>query len=231
MPGERILIIEDEAGIVLSLEDRLRIEGYSVESRMDGLSGEKTAAEGVFDCIILDIMLPGRDGFQICRNLRENGIDTPVLMLTARNTNLDTIMGLRIGADDYLGKPFDMAVLLARLEALIRRSHRPIYRTAAGQIRFGDFILDRTKRLLRQRDEIIALSLQEYRLLEFFLLNPGRVIGREELLDAVWGYETMTTTRTIDVHVAQLRKKIEKSGNPVFLQTVRGFGYKFMPEE
>ncbi len=216
----------------IALQDRLADEGYETVVETDGIRGEERARSEEFALILLDVMLPGRDGFQVCRNLRDVSIHTPILMLTARNTTIDTVMGLRIGADDYLVKPFDMQVLVARVDALIRRSRlatRP--RAAAGGLyRFGRFILDTSSRELRRDGRRVDLSLQEYRLLEFFVKNPGRTVDRNELLNEVWGYETETSTRTIDVHVSWLRRKIDEPRNPRYLLTVRGYGYRFVVE-
>lgn len=236
--AETLLIIEDEEGLALSLEDRFESEGYTVTVRQDGIEGEETARSNTYDCIILDIMLPGRDGFQICRNLRETGITTPVLMLTARDTSMDTVMGLRLGADDYLPKPFDMQVLLARVQALIRREAE--YDAGGGEgsaadsslpaLRsFGAFALDTDLRQLRNGKDSIPLSSQEYRLMDYFTRNPDRVITRDELLDEVWGYGSAASTRTVDVHVARLRKKLGEEEAPVHIHTSRGHGYRFSP--
>lgn len=225
-----VLIVEDEPGLLLALEDRLQEEGYDTTSESNGVRAEEKASKGSFDLIVLDVMLPGRDGFQICQNLREASIQTPVLMLTARGSNIDTVMGLRIGADDYLAKPFDMQILLARIKALLRRSSVPPTRkTETGsRYSFGRFILDTGKQELLDGDASIAMNAQEYRLLKFLVEHPNRVYSRNELLDEVWGYDTHTTTRTVDVHVAWIRKKIGENEHPSHLLTVRGYGYKFL---
>lgn len=225
----KILLIEDEEGLVLSLEDRLASEGYRVGSRRDGASGEQEARRGRYDLIVLDVMLPERDGFQVCRNLREAGIATPILMLTARGTTLDAVTGLRLGADDYLRKPFEMQELLARVHALLRRGQREAVGTPPAEHRFGVYRLDTRRQELYRGGEPIPLSAQEYRLLEFFVTHAGRVIRREELLDEVWGYDAVTTTRTVDVHVAWLRQKLGESAEPRHIVTVRGRGYRFDP--
>ncbi len=227
-----ILIIEDEEGLVLSLEDRLTSEGYNVDSSVNGINGEEKAAAGCYDLILLDVMLPGRDGFQICQNLREAGITTPILMLTARSTNIDTIMGLRLGADDYLPKPFDMQVLLARIGALLRRSNgcSPGEHKSGTRYVFGPFIFDTEIRGLSKNGKPVPLNAKEYKLLKFFLENSERIIDRDELLDEVWGYDSVTTTRTVDVHIAWLRQKIEDNEVPKYLLTIRGQGYKFLPQ-
>ncbi len=229
--SRRILIVEDEEGLVLSLEDRLRSEGYEVVAVGEGVRGESEAAGGTYDLIILDVMLPGRDGFQVCQNLREAGLQTPILLLTARSTTIDTVMGLRIGADDYLTKPFDMQVLLARIQALLRRAGHtlPARRIRGGVYRFGEFCLNGEKRELKRNNSVIPLSLQEYKLLLVFVQNPDCVLTRNELLNESWSYDSETMTRTVDVHVARLRQKLGEKIHPHHLLTVLGHGYKFVP--
>jgi len=232
LSGARVLIVEDDPGIRMTLEDRLAAEGCAVASRADGLSGEAAARSGQFDIVLLDLMLPGRDGLSLCRNLRAAGSRVPVIMLTARGADMDIVVGLKEGADDYLPKPFDSNVLVARMEALLRRSG-PVGaskgRPPAGALRFGDFVLDAEKGELSRGGEAVPLNAQEYRLLEFLAANPNRVIGREEMLDSVWGYDSDTTTRTIDVHVARLRQRLGESELPRHILTIRGRGYKFSP--
>lgn len=226
----RILIIEDEPGVRMTLEDRLQAEGYETKSCDDGIKGENTALSESFNLILLDLMLPGRDGFAVCENIRKRGKNTPIIMLTARNTDLDTIMGLRQGADDYVAKPFDMAVLLARIEAQIRRSHLSLGISPEEncEFKFGNFILDKEKGELFSNEEIISLNGQEYRLLEFLLQNPGKIISRNKLLDQVWGYDSETSSRTVDVHIAKIRQKLGESDIPRHILTIRGRGYKFV---
>jgi DNA-binding response OmpR family regulator len=177
-------------------------------------------------------MLPERDGFQVCKNLRDSGVSTPILMLTARSTTLDTVTGLRSGADDYLRKPFEMQELLARVLALLRRAQAGGRGSKAEPevIRFGEFALNIRREELLRGSEPIPLNTQEYRLLKFFAENPQRVINRYELLDEVWGYGSVTTTRTVDVHVAWLRQKLGERSRPRHLITVRGRGYRFEPD-
>jgi DNA-binding response OmpR family regulator len=233
---KRILIVEDETGLVLALEDVLRSEGYEPRSVFDGLAGQREAERGEFDLVILDVMLPGRDGFQVCRNLRDRGISVPILMLTARNATLDTVLGLRIGADDYLAKPFDTQVLLARLHALLRRAGSDGGGRAANGLgaartyRFGPFELDTGEVELRRAGSPVPLSAQEFRLLQFFAEHPHRVLTRDELLNEAWGYDAETTTRTVDVHVSWLRQKLGEKDGQRHLVTVRGHGYKFVPD-
>jgi DNA-binding response OmpR family regulator len=229
-----VLVVEDDAGIRMTLTDLLVAEGCVVEARPDGPSGEAAARTGEFDIILLDLMLPGRDGLAICSNLRAAGIQTPIMMLTARGADLDVVIGLRQGADDYLPKPFDSGVLIARMEALLRRAAAVSRFVATGGsaggtncVSFGDFRLDRKKGELTKAGEAVQLNAQEYRLLEFFVANPDKVIGRDVILDIVWGYDTETTTRTIDVHVAKLRQRLGESELPRHIMTIRGRGYKF----
>lgn len=229
MDGERILIIEDEPGIALTLEDRLTAEGYRVTVRHDGIRGEEEARTGAPDLLILDLMLPDRDGLTVCRNLRRDGVPLPILMLTARGTNLDVVQGLQQGADDYLAKPFDMGILLARIEALLRRSRALPQTTTAAVRDFGPYRLDEVRGELSKDGRPVPLNAQEYRLLCYLAAHPNRVVDRDEILVKVWGYGTGTTTRTVDVHVAKLRHRLDESHHPVHIQTVRGRGYLFKP--
>ncbi len=223
-----VLIIEDEPGVQMTLEDRLRSEGYETDIRSDGISGQEAAETDKYDLILLDVMLPGRDGFSICQNLRAKGINTPILMLTARNTNLDNIMGLKQGADDYMSKPFDMGILLARIEALLRRSTLSHSSKEQNIYSFGEYCFDLKKGELTCNEEHIPLHAKEFQLLEFFLKNSGELLSRNRILDKVWGYESETTTRTVDVHIAKLRQKLSESDLPRHILTIRGQGYKFI---
>jgi DNA-binding response OmpR family regulator len=225
----RVLIIEDEAGIRLTLGDRLAAEGCSVDFREDGPSGEDAALAGGYDIVLLDLMLPGRDGLDVCARLREAGVETPILMLTARGASPDIVAGLGRGADDYLAKPFDMGVLIARMEALLRRVPPDERGVRGGCIRFGEFVLNRDKGGLSRAGVTVPLNAQEYRLLDYLAQRPGRVIGRDDILDDVWGYDPDTSTRTVDVHVARLRARLTESALPRHILTVRGRGYKFTP--
>ncbi len=224
---KKVLIIEDEPGVQLTLEDLLHSEGYDVVVKGDGLAGEQEAATGEYDLVLLDVMLPGKDGFAVCRSLRKQNITTPIIMLTARDTTTDTIMGLKQGADDYLAKPFDAEVLLARMEAVTRR-----YETKKRDVHdiytFGDFTLDSGKEELFKGDVIVPLHVQEYRLLLYLTTHPNQVLSRNRLLDKVWGYDSESTTRTVDVHIGKLRQKLEETVIPKYIITVRGRGYKFM---
>jgi two-component system alkaline phosphatase synthesis response regulator PhoP len=223
---KRILLIEDEPGIVLTLTDRLTGEGYSVESAADGESGLERASRAPFDLLLLDLMLPRMSGFDVCRELRKRGIDTPVIMLTARGQVVDKVVGLKLGADDYVTKPFEMAELLARIEAHLRRV--PANPHPAEGCAFGNVRVDFRKAEAVRDGQAIELSAREFQLLRYFLEHRGATLTREELLNEVWGYNSMPSTRTVDVHVAWLRQKIEPNPrHPQFILTVHGMGYKF----
>jgi len=223
----RVLLIEDEAGIRLTLTDRLTSEGYAIESAADGLSGLERAASGAFDLVILDVMLPGMSGFDVCRELRKRGVATPVLMLTARGQVVDKVVGLKLGADDYLTKPFEIAELTARLEALLRR--RPSGADRGGDAyRFGDVVVDFRKAEVARGGRVVDLSAREFKLLRHFIEHRGATLSRDELLADVWGYDETPLTRTVDVHVAGLRQKLEANPKaPEFIVTIHGLGYKF----
>ena len=227
----RLLIIEDEAGLRLTLSDRLSAEGYRAESSENGLDGYRLAMEKSYDLIILDLMLPGKSGYDICRDLRAAGYYQPLLMLTARGEVTDKVVGLKLGADDYLTKPFEMIELLARIEALLRRA-KPI--TAArhsGDYQFGEITVNFQKAEVERNGTLLDLSAQEFRLLQYFILHAGETLSRQQLLDKVWGYEAMPSTRTVDVHVAWLRQKIEKNPRyPIHITTIHKLGYKFRDE-
>ncbi|HEX7084726.1 MAG TPA: response regulator transcription factor [Vicinamibacterales bacterium] len=223
----RLLLIEDEPGLVMTLVDRLAAEGYQVESETDGESGFQRAASEPFDLVILDGMLPRRDGLDVCRGLRQRGIDTPILMLTARGQVVDRVVGLKLGADDYLVKPFEMAELLARIEALLRRAPRAAVAPYEGY-RFGDISVDFRKAEVSRGGTPVELSAREFKLLKYFIEHRGATLSRDELLNEVWGYHAMPSTRTVDVHVAWLRQKLEPNPRrPEYIQTVHGLGYKF----
>lgn len=225
--GRKILLVEDEPSLVLTLTDRLIAEGYQVETARDGNSGVAMAAAGSFDLILLDVMLPGKDGFEVCRELRQRGLEIPIVMLTARGQVVDRVVGLKLGADDYVTKPFEMIELLARLEALFRRS-RNSGSTAAGTYAFGDVRVDFRRGEVFRDGEPVALSAMEFKLLAYFIQHRGELLSRNELLDKVWGYDAMPTTRTVDVHVAALRQKLERNpSRPEFILTAHRRGYRF----
>ena len=224
---KKILIIEDEKALVMALQDRLESEGYTIVAAYDGLRGETIAMSDAFACIILDVMLPQKDGFQVCKSLRERKISTPILMLTARDTNIDTVMGLKLGADDYVAKPFDMQVLLARVEALVRRNPAKLNSSQMEKYCFGPFTLDRESKELYCEDERIGLNATEYQLLSYLVDHEGKTIAREKLLDEVWGYELLVSSRTVDVHIARLRQKLDEGQIPHYIKTIRKMGYRF----
>ena len=222
----RLLIIEDEPGIVLTLSDRLMREGYAIESSGDGESGLERATREPFDLILLDVMLPRLGGFDVMRELRKRGIETPVIMLTARGQVVDKVVGLKLGADDYVTKPFEMVELLARIEAKLRRQPVAIHPAEGHQ--FGDIRMDFRKAEITKAGAPLDLSAREFQLLRYFVEHRGATLSREELLNEVWGYNSMPTTRTVDVHVAWLRQKIEPNPrHPQFILTIHGMGYKF----
>ena len=224
-----VLIIEDEYALVMALQDRLESEGYEVVSASDGIAGQNMACSDSYACILLDVMLPLRDGFQVLRNIRKAGISTPTLMLTARDTTIDTVMGLKLGADDYLTKPFDMQVLLARIEALIRRGlQEGRTRDSSSPYTFGPFTFDREHRQLYNGEVEVPLNSIEFQLLQYLIDHEGKTIARETLLEEVWGYELLVTTRTVDVHIARLRHKLNEGSVPKYIRTVHRMGYRFM---
>ncbi len=225
---KKILIIEDETGLVTTLTDRLTSEGYDVLATGNGIDGISKARAGC-DAIILDVMLPGKNGFDVCRDLRAAGVTTPILMLTARGQVIDKVLGLKLGADDYLTKPFDATELLARLEALLRRSGSSMELATGEQFVFGDVHVDFRKAEVRKSGKRVELSAQEFRLLRYMIAHRGAVLSRDELMQKVWSYDDSITTRTIDVHIGWLRQKLEDvPKRPKYILTVHGLGYKLV---
>lgn len=223
----KILLIEDEEGLILTLTDRLRSENFDVKIATDGESGLNAALAESFDLIILDVMLPKKNGFDVCRDLRRKENNTPILMLTAKGETIDKVLGLKLGADDYLTKPFEVAELLARIEALLRRSPN-INRQSGETFQFGNVTIDFRRAEVRRDNQLIEISAMEFKLLQYLIEHRGEVLKRDELLDEVWGYDAMPSTRTVDVHVAWLRQKLEENPRyPQHIQTIHGFGYKF----
>lgn len=224
-----ILIIEDEPALTRALRDRLTSEGYRVETAADGATGEARAAAETFDLILLDLMLPEKSGFDVCRDLRQRKISTPILMLTARGETFDKVLGLKIGADDYLTKPFDMPELLARIEVQLRRSACHAARSGAESYRFGSVRVDFRRAEIVRNNQKIDLSAREFNLLRYLIEHRGELCTRNQLLDEVWGLDVNVTTRTVDVHIAWLRQKLEANPQrPQYLLTVYGLGYKFI---
>jgi two-component system alkaline phosphatase synthesis response regulator PhoP len=225
--SRRILLVEDEPSLVVTLTDRLAAEGYGVAAAADGVSALERARRETFDLVLLDVALPGKSGLDVCRELRQGGAAVPILMLTARGEVSDRVVGLKLGADDYLAKPFEMIELLARIEALLRRG-RAEAPAGTESIRFGEIRIDFRAAQVFRKDRPVELSALEYKLLKYFVQNRGALLSRDELLDKVWGYDATPATRTVDVHVATLRQKIEANpAHPELIRTVHRLGYRF----
>lgn len=223
----RILLVEDEPGLVLTLSDLLATEGYTVESATDGPAGLARAVAENFDLVILDVMLPGKSGLEVCRDLRQSGKDVAVLMLTAKTQLTDRVVGLRLGADDYVTKPFEPPELLARIEALLRRVKRDT-RAPVVRFQFSKVEIDFERGYVQKDGAPIGLAGKELDLLRYLIDHRGKVVSREELLEGVWRYQPGVSSRTIDVHVAWLRQKLEDNPQtPRHIHTVRGVGYRF----
>jgi DNA-binding response OmpR family regulator len=221
----RILIVEDEPAISFGLELDLKTEDYEVELAEDGETGARLGREGAFDLIVLDVMLPKKDGFDVCRELRRAGIKTPILMLTAKSQEAEKVMGLDLGADDYVTKPFSPKELRARIRALLRRN---VESEGADKYCFSDVEVDFARGELRKHGNAVETTPLEFKLLTTFVKNRGRVLSRDRLLDLVWGHETFVTQRVIDNYIVSLRRKLEtEPAAPRFLVSVRGQGYRF----
>jgi two-component system alkaline phosphatase synthesis response regulator PhoP len=225
---ESILLVEDEEDLRIALSDRLQSEGYVVHTAASGEEGYECLAQIPLDLVVLDIMLPGKSGLDVCRDIRQDGFATPILMLTARAQTTDKIVGLKLGADDYVTKPFEMAELLARIEALLRRSNIKAPSSSDVQ-QFGSLRVDFRGTEVHKDGKLVNLSAREFQLLRHFIENSGRTLSRTELLKEVWGYDTATFTRTVDVHISSLRQKLEPDPkNPSLIITVLRLGYKFV---
>jgi DNA-binding response OmpR family regulator len=222
-----VLFVEDEEALRMTVGDRLRNEGYTVEYAANGDEGFEKASHLPFDLIIIDVMLPNRSGFVVCKDIREAGLITPILMLTARGQTSDKVNGLKIGADDYVTKPFNMQELVARIEALLRRA--PIRPAAqSGVFDFGSLHVDLVGTEATKDNKTVNLSAREFQLLRYFIERRGATLSRDELLKQVWGYSADMYTRTVDVHIASLRQKLEDDPKqPRLILTVQGLGYKF----
>jgi DNA-binding response OmpR family regulator len=220
----RILVVEDDPAIAVGLEDDLTLEGYEVEIAKDGEAGANRARESNFDLVLLDVMLPKKDGFEVCRELRRGGSKIPIIMLTAKTHDAEKVLGLEVGADDYVTKPFSPAELRARIKAVLRRTAND----TPDVYRFGDVEVDFVRFELRRGGEVVHVTPTELKLLSTFVRNRGRVLSRQQITDEVWGEGTSITPRVVDTHVANLRQKVESSpAEPVFLVGVRGAGYRF----
>lgn len=226
---KKILIIEDEESIRMALEDDFRLEDYNVEVASDGLEGLAKAANADIDLIILDIMLPGMNGFDICKKLRSQGISTPIIILTAKGQEIDRILGLEFGADDYVTKPFSPRELQSRVKAVLRRMEQGPDNKGNNLFRSGRLEVDFMQYLCRKSGKEVNLTAHEFELLKYLIRNRGQVINRDELLDNVWGKDVYVTPHTVDTHMANLRKKIEDDpSSPRLIISIRGVGYKFI---
>jgi two-component system alkaline phosphatase synthesis response regulator PhoP len=224
---KKLLIIEDEESVLMALEIDLKMEGYEVSSAKDGVTGLKMAREGGYDLIILDIMLPEMNGFEVCKQLRQAGITTPVLMLTAKSQEIDKVLGLELGADDYVTKPFSPRELRARVNALLRRANQT--QVQIDKYQFGNVEIDFKKYEAVKGEEAVYLTALEFSILHFLIKNKDQVVTRDSILDEVWGKDVFVYPRTVDTHIANLRKKIESDPeNPEYIVGIRGVGYKFV---
>lgn len=227
---ERILIVEDDQRVQKALRRLFEPEGYAVEVVGDGASGLKTALEMPPSAVILDLRLPLMSGRDVCREIKRTASHVPVIVVSAVSDTVDKVALLEMGADDYVTKPFSPRELLARVQSAIRRSSRPPATAAGDTYKFDDVIIDFIRMQLTRGGELIPLTAQEFKLLRFLSQNPERVIERDELLNAVWGYDSYPNTRTVDNHIVKLRQKLERDpSNPVHFRTVHGVGYKFVP--
>lgn len=228
--GHKILVIEDEPGLLFMLKDSLETEGYRIVVAEDGEAGIKAVEEEHPDLILLDVMLPKRNGWEVCRILRNNGIDTPIIMLTVKNHISDKVLGFKLGADDYVTKPFSMMELISRIKARLRRK-LPLNQQPE-LYHFGNVKIDFKHFQAFKNDNLIHLSIREWRILEFFIKNRNKLITRNQLLSAIWGYESVPFTRTVDMHICKIRQKIEDDPkNPKYLITIHWAGYKFYSDE
>ena len=232
----KVLVVEDEPAIARIIADNLEFEGYEVERVGDGPAGLERALSGASDLILLDIMLPGGlNGYDICRKMRETGLNTPVIMLTAKSEEVDKVLGLELGADDYITKPVGVRELLARVKAVLRRYESSTAAVPVGSsesvLQFGDAHVDFGRFETRVREEAVHLSPKAYGILRLLWESQGRAVSRGDILQEVWGYDIYPTTRTVDNHIAELRAALESDpANPRHLLTVHGVGYRFVPE-
>ncbi len=221
---KRILVVEDEQGIRMALEDDLTSEGYEVQVATDGEAAKRHALDGRFDAILLDVMLPRKDGFDVCREIRRAGIRTPIIMLTAKTLEAEKVLGLEIGADDYVTKPYSPRELRARIKAALRRGTAE----SLDIYPFGDLEMDFVRRELRRNGQVVELTPLEFKILGVFIRCRGRALSRQQLIDDAWGVGTFVTPHVVDNQVTNLRKKIESDVSmPRYVLSVRGFGYRF----
>lgn len=230
MANEKILVVDDEEHIAELISYNLTSNGYKVVIANNGIDAIKLAIEEKPNLILLDLMIPGKDGYDVCKDVRSNSEirNTPIIMLTAKSEEVDKILGLELGADDYITKPFSVRELLARVKAVLRRFS--IVEPESNVLTFGDLVADFDKREILVKDKKLDLTLKEFELLEILIRNKGKILTRDTLLDKIWGYEYIGETRTVDVHIRYLRKKIEADDKkPKFIETIRGVGYRFNP--
>lgn len=224
---KKVLIVEDDNAMAVALRDGFQYEGFNVHVARDGEAGFRYATENSIDLMILDVMLPRMSGMDVCKKLRSNGNTTPIIMLTARGQEIDKVLGLKTGADDYVTKPFSFLELMARVEAVLRRIDRP--RDTVDAFEFGNVSVNFKRMEATKNGIALELSPREYRLLQYFIEHHGEVITRDELLDHVWGYDELPLSRTVDMHIAKLRQKIEDTASdPHYIITVHRVGYKFV---
>ncbi len=227
---ETVLIIEDDPAITIGLKKNLKYEGYEVMTVADGQRGLELAVDKRPDLIVLDVMLPNMSGFEICKTLKKNEVDIPIIIISAKDQEIDKIMGLDLGADDYMTKPFSVRELVARINAVLRRKKR--YEREMDAFQFGDVAVDFIARTVNKSARPLDLSPREFDLLAYFIKHPNQVLERRQILNKVWGYDYYGTARTIDNFVTKLRQKVEPDAErPIYLMTVRGIGYKFVPEQ
>ena len=230
MANEKILVVDDEEHIAELISYNLTSNGYKVVIANNGIDAIKLAIEEKPNLILLDLMIPGKDGYDVCKDVRSNSEirNTPIIMLTAKSEEVDKILGLELGADDYITKPFSGRELLARVKAVLRRFS--IVEPESNVLTFGDLVADFDKREILVKDKKLDLTLKEFELLEILMKNKGKILTRDTLLEKIWGYEYIGETRTVDVHIRYLRKKIEADDKkPKFIETIRGVGYRFNP--
>jgi DNA-binding response OmpR family regulator len=226
MKHNRILIIEDNMNILMGLEDNLKAENYTVTTAMNGTEGLEIALENSFDLLLLDIMLPGMNGFEICKKIRLEKPELPIIMLTARASEMDKVAGLDYGADDYITKPFSLSVLLAKVRALMRRAYPEV--PDIDEITFGDIFINFKTMLATKNNHPIKFTPKEFAIMHYFAKQAGEVVHRHDLLNEVWGYDKIPTTRTVDNFILDIRKKIEPvPSNPKFIKSISGIGYRF----
>lgn len=224
----KILVVEDESAMQIGLKDNLEFEGYSVDTAMEGETGLDKLLENQYDLVLLDVMLPHKSGFDICKEARAKGVDTPIIFLTAKGEEIDKVLGLELGADDYITKPFSVRELLARVKALLRRSHVPAV-TSLNKVTIGRLALDFNSYIALENDLEVKLSHKEFEVLHYLFNHRNQAVSRHSLLEDIWGYDEQPTTRTVDNFIVRLRQKIEENPNsPRVILTVHGYGYKML---